>query len=674
MIHIGVDAGGTFTDVVLLDRTRGRIVTHKLLSTPEEPARAVLAGIQTVLEKAGVATYDQIIHGSTVATNALLEGKGARTAFVTTKGFEDTLWIARQDRPQLYALRVARPAPPVPRASCVGVAERMTFEGTVLQPLEPEEIQRVVEKLRSLSVESVAISLLHSYANPLHEQKLAEALRKALPGVHITLSSELLPEFREYERGATCVVNAVVAPPMVRYLGRLTAAVGSRKLRIMASSGGTLSPRRVVQRPVQTILSGPAGGVVGGHAMGLRADVRRIITLDMGGTSTDVSLCDGDIRYTMESEIAHLPVRLPVVDIHTVGAGGGSIAWQDPGGALRVGPRSVGADPGPVCYGRQRPPYQPAVTDAHVVLGHLRADHPLGGTIYPDVEAARAALAELGTQLGMGVEETAEGILRVVEATMARAIQRISVQRGYDPRAYVLMPFGGAGAMHACRLADFVGMRRVLVPRYPGLLSAWGMLHAAPLHTLSQSVMRVLSPDASGAYPDVYRLPEVVQTIEYLRAEAEKLFEREGIPPGARRYEIRFDLRYRGQSCELSVPDNGDPLQAFEKEHERLYGYRAPGKPVELVNIRLYARGETPPVLLDSLPEREGAMPEGEPVEVYESGSFRTWRYLERDLLRAGDTLHGRTIVGEYSATTIIPPHWQGRVDEYGQIHLWRAS
>ncbi len=673
MLHIGVDTGGTFTDVVLIDRKHRRIVTYKLLSTPDNPAKAVLDGIREALARAGEDTYDRVIHGSTVATNALLEGKGARTAFVTTRGFEDTLWIARQDRPQLYTLAVARPAPPVPRTHCLGVAERMTAEGKPFQPLEASAIQEIIDRLQDLEVEAVAISLLHSYANAAHERQLAEALRQALPGVHITRSSELLPEFREYERGATCVVNAVVAPPMIRYLNQLSETMGEHRLRIMASSGGTLGPVQVARRPVQTILSGPAGGVVGGYAMGTRAGVFQIITLDMGGTSTDVSLCDGGIRYTMESEIAHLPVRLPVVDIHTVGAGGGSIAWQDAGGALRVGPQSVGADPGPVCYGKQQPPYQPAVTDAHVVLGHLRADRPLGGTIYPDRDAARAALATLGASLGLGVEETAEGILRVAEATMARAIQRISVQRGYDPRGYVLMPFGGAGAMHACRLADFVGMRRVLVPRYPGLLSAWGMLHAAPLHTLSQAVMRVLRPDATGNYPNVHRIPEVQRVMQQLRRKAEALFESEGIPEEERQYEFRFDLRYRGQSYELSVPAEGDPLQEFQQQHELLYGYYASGKPIELVNVRLYARGTAPEVVLEPLPRREGAMPEGEEIEVYESGAFRPWRYLDRDHLRAGDVLTGRTIVGEYSATTVIPPHWQGKVDTYGQLHLWRT-
>ena len=672
MLRLGVDTGGTFTDFILLDSQRGRWFTHKVLSTPEAPEKAILSGIQALMEKVEQAWIDEVVHGSTVATNALLEGKGARTAFVTTSGFEDTLWIARQDRPDIYALEVARPAPPVPRTLCLGVNERINAQGEVLIPLADNEIDRLIKQLQMLDVEAVVVSLLHSYANPSHERLLAHAIRQHLSGVHLTLSSDLLPEFREYERGATCVVNGIIAPIMIAYLSRLEETLGSASLRIMVSSGGTMSPTYVKERPVQTILSGPAGGTLGALKMAQQAGVERVITLDMGGTSTDVALLEGMIPFSMETEIAHLPVRVPMVDIHTVGAGGGSIAWIDTGGALRVGPQSVGADPGPACYGRQHFPFQPTVTDAHVVLGHLQADRLLGGKIKPDVEAARKAVMQIANKLGMKLEETAEGILRVAEATMARAVQRVSVQRGHDPRRYVLMPFGGAGAMHACRLAEYLGMHRVLVPVYPGLLSALGMLHAAPLHTFSQTIMKRLLSRGENQYPDPMMCSEVEEVVQALQAMGSERLSREGVPIADHQIEVFFDIRYLGQSYEITVPAL-KAVSHFLRRHHQLYGYVAPDHPLEVVNIRVHAKGREYNALLPSWEKREEAKG-ASMVQVYEKGNWQFWHALERASLQPGDSIPEQSIIWEFSATTVVPSGWTGSVDTWGLLHLKRKD
>ncbi len=416
-VRIGVDTGGTFTDLVLDPGGGAALITHKLLSTPHAPEQAVISGVAQILDKwtaqAGVAAsqagHPQVVHGSTVATNALLEGNAARAAFITTAGFEDTLFIGRQDRSELYALEPSKPLPPLRRADCLGVPERMAHDGAVLRELSADDVAQAVARVRGLGVEAVALSLLHGYANPAHEQRLAQALRQALPGLHITVASELLPEFREYERGMTCLVNAAVAPCMAEYLGRLAAHLGAENLRVMASAGGTLPPREVLRTPVQTILSGPAGGVLGAQAQALAAGIPRCITFDMGGTSTDVALLDGALELGWDSAINGWPLRLPTLAIHTVGAGGGSLAWVDAGGALRAGPQSAGADPGPACYGRQRGERRATVTDAHVVLGHIPPEWPLAGSLQLDVDAAREAVGGVAAQAGLPLEQAAEG-------------------------------------------------------------------------------------------------------------------------------------------------------------------------------------------------------------------------------------------------------------------------
>ena len=666
--RVGVDTGGTFTDLVLLDAPGVIVATHKLLSTPVDPARAVLRGIDELLEKAGQPPRDErpvdVVHGSTVATNALLEHTDAKVAIITTAGFEDTLRLARQHRPDLYDLHPRRPDPPVPPDMCLGVRERMRHDGSVITPLTAEEIERVAAELTRLDPQAVAVSLLHSYANETHERRLGDAIVATLPGVHLTLSCDLLPVFREYERAATCVVNAVVAPRMTRYLGRLSDELGEGRLRIMGSHGGTLSPAEAMREPIQTILSGPAGGVRGAAALG-----ERLITLDMGGTSTDVALIEAEPtlarEHTVGGEAGGLPVTLPMIDLHTVGAGGGSIAWLDAGGALRVGPRSAGADPGPACYGRQSPSdeggWKPTVTDAHVVLGHLAPDATLGEGLRIDAAAARAALQQLADAAGLDVRHAAEGVLRVAEATMMRAVHRISLQRGHDPRGFTLVPFGGAGGLHACRLAELLGIDRVLVPANPGLLSAVGMLTAPPRRIVSRALHRTVEPGQP--------LPDLADVFAELieRLDAEDW-------PGVH-YLREVEMRYAGQSFEITLeadPEVGELLDTFAAEHERLYGYRDDERPVELVNLRCHAVGAAPA----TTQAEADAAPIARPDTAH---APRVWSRvpgdgplprIPRQTLRPGDGCRGSAIITEYSATTLLPGGWACRVLEGGALDL----
>ncbi len=681
-LRIGVDTGGTFTDLVLDAGDPLPVITHKLLSTPDDPARAVLNGIAAVLAmwegRVGhhaAAAVPHVVHGSTVATNAVLEGKGARTAFVTTEGFEDTLHLARQNRPDLYALAPSRPQPPVARAHCFGVRERLRYDGAVLVEMDAEAIEKLVVALRETGVESIAVSLLHSYANPEHEQRLAAALRAHFPDIPLTVSHEILPEFREYERAATCIVNAVVAPPMNRYVGRLADGLGADRLRIMASGGGSLPPDEVRRKPVQTILSGPAGGALGARAVALSAGESRIIAFDMGGTSTDVALCDDGLARTTESEIGGMPIRLPMIDIHTVGAGGGSVAWIDAGGALHVGPESMGADPGPACYGRQSPPYRATVTDAHVVLGNLPTDHPLSGDLWLDKRAAREAVDGVARAIGLPLEDAARGILRIAEVTMARAVQRISVERGHDPREFVLVPFGGAGALHACSLADVLGMRHILVPPFAGVLSALGMLSAAPLYHLSRSVLVEIGA-ADNGYTDPREHASVADALSSLTREATQALDREKVPAPERRFEPALDLRYRGQSYELTIPlGAANPIDDFEQRHQTLYGYTATGAPVEVVTARVRAAGTEKPVRLASLAERsasDGPLPLVR-VEPAYRGMPLNLRHVRREALRAGDQFQGPALITEYSATTVVAADWRLEVGPFGHLRLTRC-
>lgn len=676
-LRIGVDTGGTFTDLIL-QRDGGVLITHKLPSTPDDPARAVLTGIESVLAKHAQAEHTRpfIIHGSTVATNALLEGKGGRAAFITTAGFEDTLHIGRQNRPELYVLEVQKPQPPVVRECCLGADERVAFDGEVLRELSRKSTRELVQRLMKLNIESVAISLLHSYANPAHERLLADAIQRKLPGAHLTVSSELLLEFREYERASTCVVNAVVAPVMAGYVGSLVKKLGSGHLRIMASAGGSLPDSVISHSPVHTILSGPAGGVVGAYSAAQAAGEGRVITFDMGGTSTDVSLCDGGLSRTTDSEIAGLPIRLPMIDIHTVGAGGGSVAWIDDGGALHVGPESMGADPGPACYGKQHGTLRATVTDAHAVLGHLPPDTKLAGEMPLDCGAAYEAVGIIAGQIGLGLYNAAQGILRVAEATVARAIQRISVERGHDPRGFTLLSFGGAGGLHAASLATQLGIRRVLVPRDPGLLSALGMLHSAPLYNFSQAVMQRV-PGAGGGHADLAQLPAVAQALDALEQQAHAALDSEGVPLEQRVLEPALDLRYSGQSFELTITlDDCDTVAAFRQQHAKLYGYNPEGKELEIVAARMQATAQVKSLRLPELARRsQGSMRDiCRDHTIHGLGGQQPCRLVARDDLRCNDCIAGPAVICEYSTTTLVPHGWRCQVTPLGFLVLEREA
>src|ERR1700722_2008226 len=556
-MRIGIDAGGTFTDFIVV-RDNGVIETFKLRSNPRSPASVILAG----LEQAAVGKRAEGIHGSTVATNALLERKGARTALITTAGFEDVIHIGRQNRAELYNLTPQLREPIIPRAMCFGVRERAYFDGAIAQSPSGAEIARLKTRLRRARVQSIAICFLHAYRNPANERRVAAALA----GVgYLCTSHDVCPEFREYERSSTTLINAYVGPLMDKYLAELEA--GSRhRIAIMQSNGGFMSTKEARRQAVRTVLSGPAGGVVGALEVAKLSGFSRILGFDMGGTSTDVSLCDGQPRETLEASIDGLPVRVPMLDIHTVGAGGGSIARVDEGGLLRVGPESAGADPGPACYGKGT---RATVTDAHVVLGRIAADQLIGGEMHLDTTRAATAVDSIAQQLGISRVRAAQGILRVANANMERAIRLVSVERGHDPRAFALVAFGGCGGLHACEIAQELGIQTVPVPEHTGALSALGMLLADHVRDHAAGVLNRL---------DLER--------EFTRLER---IARKDLP-GAELIRSA-DIRYTGQSYELTVPWRSDkPAAAFHQEHQRVYGYSNPERAIEIVTIRVRAR------------------------------------------------------------------------------------
>lgn len=695
-MKLGVDTGGTFTDFVWVDGN-GRFQIHKQLSTPHDPAQAILAGVALLQ----VPTVAQVVHGSTVATNALLERQGARTALITTKGFADVLAIGRQNRPDLYALVPQKPEPLVPLPWRFEVNERITAQGDVLVPLDLDDLAPVLAQLESDHIESVAVCLLFSFLYPQHEQQVADAIRKADYGVrntpHISLSSDILPEYREYERTSTTVINAYVAPLMSRYLSRLTQGLGKRPLAIMQSNGGVISAATAGAQAARTALSGPAGGVVGARYVAQQAQFPDIITFDMGGTSTDVALCPGQLPTTANGEIAGMPLRLPIIDIHTVGAGGGSLAYVDPGGALHVGPQSAGADPGPSCYGKEigewklevkethsNPRSPVTVTDANLVLGRLDAAHFLGGKMHLDEAAARAAVAELGQYMGTDSAELAAwGVIQVANANMERAIRKISVERGYDPRRFTLVPFGGAGPLHACELAAAMQIPRVLIPAIPGVLSALGMLVAAPTKDYSQTVMREIAAGQKEkeAASTEAELMWFVTAFDPLCERALAEMGEEGYAPDKVTLHYSLDMRYRGQSHELNIPfaiinDHLTVVDRFHQAHMARYGYAQMEAVVEAVNVRVTAVAPvTPPPALTypAADANPAAALLGEKLVWFERQPVIT-RLYDRDKLRPGNRFIGPAVVFQYDTTTIIPPGWETAVDTYGNLIVNRTG
>ncbi len=646
---LAVDTGGTFTDVLYLDS--GRLKTLKIPSTPADPAEAVLAGLRALVADG---TSYLLLHGSTVATNALLERKGARVILVTNKGFQDIIEIGRQNRPQLYALVGHRLPPLVARGDRVGIRGRLGPAGEEIQPLDQAELDALPRE--TARAEAVAVALLHSYANPEHEHQVARALTGS--GVPVSVSADLLPEYREYERTSTTVVNAYVAPLMSRYLNRLDAESGADRVRIMGSNGGAFPVTRAVSEPVHTVLSGPAGGVVGALTWAKRAGFDKVISFDMGGTSTDVSLCPGDLLHTRELEIAGQPVAIPVIDIHTVGAGGGSLARLDPGGAMRVGPQSAGADPGPICYGLGGTGM--TVTDAHVWLGRLPCEAFLGGDSILDRAAIEPHLAGIASELGSTLDDAAEGILTIAVATMERALRVISVERGFDPAEFTLVAFGGAGALHAAELTRKLQAARAVIPPDPGLLSAYGMLAAAVTREASLTVLISTMEDDHDS--------RVRATLDGLTAQARSALLTEGVSEEEVGVTTWIDARYEGQSFELRVASEGWQTM-FHQAHEERYGYSRPETPLEAVTLRALASAPGPPLEVEPIEASDGP-PETTSATVHVGGRSVEAAKVERPLLRAGHEVEGPAIITEYSATTWVPEGWTARVDELGNLIL----
>ena len=665
-VRVGVDIGGTFTDLVTIED--GEVSVSKTPSTPSAPEQGVVNGLDD-----SIADFDDVSflsHGTTVATNAVLEGTWAETALVTTAGFRDVLEIGRQDRPDIYDFQAEKPEPVVPRDRRFEVPERLDERGNTYQDLDEDAVRALGAELAENGIESVAVSLLFAFENDDHEQRVAELLREAGVDASLSLSSEVLPEIREYERTLTTSLNAALKPVMDEYVGNLTERVRDRgigtELKIMQSNGGLITADAARQRPVNTLLSGPAGGVRGATYVAGRRGIDDLITMDMGGTSCDVSLVEGgDPVVSTDVEVGDYTVSVPMIDIHTVGSGGGSIAWVDAGGALRVGPRSAGADPGPVSYDRGGT--KPTTTDAHVLLGRLDPGRFLedGG----DPDAVNAAFSELADELGMSAEEAAQGVLDVANANMERALRVVSVERGYDPRDFALVAFGGAGPLHACKLAADLDIPEVVVPGAAGVLSALGLLVSDVLYDDSRSMVRRWDDVSPRTLRDAF---------DGMRDEGDERLAAEGIAEENRVFERTADLRYVGQSFEVSVPmPEGDVdesaletvVERFHDRHERRYGHADPGEPVELVTLRMRARGvvETPDL---SAPTTEGTVADAvrEVREVaYDDGVHDTEIY-DRTLLPTGSSFEGPAVVEGPESTVVVHPGQSVMVDPDGNL------
>ena len=678
--RVGVDVGGTFTDVVLFDERTNSLHLAKVPSTVRNQSIGVIEGIRKVADTQGlsVSEIDFLIHGTTVATNALLERKGIPCALITTRGCRDILQIARQDRPSLYDSFARRPAVLVPRRLRFEIIERMLYSGEVETRLDETSVVQAVESIRQAGVDAIAVCLLHAYANPAHERRVGELIREHYPAATVSLSHEILSEFKEYERMSTTLVNVYVMPIVKRYLDDLESSVGEMGIRsplhIMQSNGGVMAAATASRRSVQTILSGPAAGVVGAQAIAGQVGADNFISIDMGGTSLDVSLCYGrEMRLTTENEVADLPVKVPMIDIHTLGAGGGSIAWIDPGGALRVGPQSAGADPGPACYGRGGA--LPTVTDANLVLGRLSPDYFVGGEMQLDLDAAREAVRTVVAEpLGLTVEGAAAGMIAVINATMVKGMRYVSVERGYDPREFTVIAFGGAGPVHATALAAELDVPRVISPSLPGVTSALGLLVADFRHDYSQTYLCALPAvdleTLNGIYTELER-------------EALAQMEREGVAASGVVFARNADVRYLGQGYELEVSVPGDGLDMeslrivesrFLDAHRRHYGYvKGVDEVAQLVNLRLTATGLLPRpqfVRREISPQagRNPARALKAQRPVYFAGEFRQTPIYSRPALVAGDVVEGPAVIEQVDSTTVLALRQRATLDGYGNL------
>lgn len=650
-LRIGVDVGGTFTDLVASD---GRdVLVVKVPSTPPGFERGVVEAVETARGRIGESAITWIVHGSTVATNALLQRAGEPVAFITTDGFSDTLLIGRQNRPALYALDVKRPLPITEH--CFGIRERIDAQGNVVTPLDVVHLTKVIDQIRQRGIMHVAVSLLFSFVNGEHERQVGDACRKA--GLTVTLSSDLLPEFREYERASTTAINASLRPLVEGYLQRLQAGLPGADLRIMQSSGGTLSPQDAAAHAAKLVLSGPAGGILGAAFVARSAGFDDLITYDMGGTSTDVAtILAGSPQWTTSSAVDGLPISLPMLDIHTVGAGGGSVAYVDEGGALRVGPRSAGAIPGPACYDRGGA--EPTVTDANLLLGRILPDQFLGGAMKVRPDLAESAIVPLARSIGKSVRDTALGILKVVEANMEHAIRAVTSRRGHDPRRFTLVAFGGAGGLHACAIAASLGIERVLVPPYAGVLSALGMVVAPPVAESSKTVVQLGEEldDARLAAEYGQISGRTMETIGYEQTAA---------------VEAWADVRFKGQSHELKVrvmrPDREQIEEAFRAAYTTAYGQLPEGKAVEIVTLRVRRLGRAATL---QLPPLQPGGTVGTTQVIDNQGQTVQAALLTRAALLQHGPIHGSALLIDPEATAFIPERWTASAYPDGSVVL----
>ena len=697
--RIGVDIGGTFTDGTLVDSTSGRVTTSKVLSTPYDPASGFISAVQKLLDlndSVKPEAVEHVVHATTVATNAIIEGKTAKTAFVTTEGFRDMLEIARQIRPSLYDLQFEKPAPLVPRQLCFEVPERLDAKGQVVTPLDEAALDEVVDRIAESGVEAVAVCLLHSYRNGDHEQRIGKAIAAKLPNVIISLSSEVVPEFREYLRASTTVINSSVAPIVRTYLAsiseKLHALNITSELLVMQSSGGVYPAAVASENPVFMVESGPAAGAVAAASLGTALGYPNVISFDMGGTTAKASLIrNGQPNITKDYSVggaaqngtgafggaSGYPIRTPVVDLVEIGAGGGSIAWVDSGGALRVGPQSAGADPGPVCYGLGG--VQPTITDANLVLGRLDPAYFAGGEMSLNLDAAREAIrTQCAEPLGLSVEEAAHGIVEIANTAMVNALRLVSVQRGHDPRDFMLVGFGGAGPAHAVRLAEQAGIPRVLIPQGPGTASALGLL-VTDVRMEGSSTLIIRSDEIEHS--------RIASEFDRLEAAGREAHSVAASASGTPLFERTIEMRYWGQSFELSVPAPSSSTidqawmneltESFHDAHEMAYGFRAKDEPVELVNLRLTTIGKIvrpqmrklKSIGTDVFVAFKGERPVYFAENSGEKGVVQTPVY-DRSKLPAGAVFEGPAIIEEPDCTTVIHPAWTVTVDEFGNLEI----
>ncbi|MCL5045909.1 MAG: hydantoinase/oxoprolinase family protein [Actinobacteria bacterium] len=673
--RVAMDIGGTFTDFVLYDEVTGEYRTGKVSTTPKDLSIGVLEGLVNLTEDFSAINF--CVHGTTSGLNAFLERKGARVALITTEGFRDVYEIARGNRPEMYNVQYRKPEPLVKRRDVFEIPERVLFDDTVAVPVDPGAVREVASRIRAGGYESVAVGLLHAHMNPVNEKLVRDVLREELPGVSISLSHEVAREWREYERTSTTVLNAYVAPIVEKYLARLEGEVKSggmeEPLYIMRSNGGVMTAEVAKAHPIQTLLSGPVGGAVGGASLAREMGIGNLIGVDMGGTSFDVTMViNGRADVTNETNLEGFPVLTPMVNIHTIGAGGGSIAWIE-GGGLRVGPQSAGAQPGPACYGRGGT--RPTVTDANVVLGRVDPEHFLGGRMQLLKEKAREAVASIAGQLGLTVEQAAEGICDVVNAKMADAIRTITVRKGIDPRDFTLVAFGGAGPMHAVFIAQLLDMKSILVPRFPGAFSAWGMLQSDIRH---DEVRTFVQPAAQA---DTSAMQSLYGTLE---REVGEVLKRQKITADQMTFVRTVDMRYVGQEYTVNVPMPGGPVDgkslaaltgAFHERHQQIYGHSNPKGAVEIVNLRVVGVGElssrikVPPVETNKdVPKPRTVAP------IIFGGRELPTPIFVRDHLRPGQRFEGAAIIEEFTATTVVPPGYWVQVDRFGSMLISAAG